>query len=180
MQNFNCCRLSFLICLFICLHGHSQEDPNDTEFRKGWTTYLKLDNGVVSNFRAYPDLYVGGMQINPQVTVVVHRLRVGANAGFVYTNKKFSALFGPSVAFKLTSMNLKNLAGLANLQLIGEHNWGTDKQRLAGLGIGLELLQKAIVSITTHRDYKLNSWWIQAHLGIRLKKDKSTTPEFNR
>lgn len=180
MQNFNCCRLSLLICLFTSLSSHSQEDPNDTEFRKGWATYLKLDNGVVSNFRAYPDLYAGGMQINPQVTVLVHRLRVGANAGFVYTNKKFSALLGPSIAFKLTSINLKNLAGLANLQLIGEHNWGTDKQRLAGIGIGLELLQKALVSITTHRDYKLNSWWIQAHLGIRLKKDKTTTPEFNR
>ena len=180
MQNFNCCRLSLLICLFTSLFSHSQENPNDTEFRKGWETYLKLGNGVVSNFRAYPDLYAGGMQINPQVTVLVHRLRVGANAGFVYTNKKFSALLGPSVAFKLTSINLKNLAGLANLQLIGEHNWGTDRQRLAGIGIGLELLQKALVSITTHRDYKLNSWWIQAHLGIRLKKDKTTTPEFNR
>lgn len=180
MQNLFHCRIALFGCLLFCLNVNSQEDPDDTEFRKGWTTYLKLDNGVVSNFHAAPDLYAGGMQINPQVTVLVHKLRLGANGGFVYTNKKFSGLIGPSVAFKLTSINMKNLAGLANLQLIGEHSWGTEKQRLVGLGIGLELLQKALVSFTTHRDYKLNSWWIQAHIGIRLKKDKSETPEFNR
>ncbi len=178
MQNLLPGRMLILGCLLFCLHAHSQ-DPNDTEFRKGWVTYLKLDNGVISNFHAAPDLYAGGLQLNPQYTIIQHKLRVGANAGFVYANKKFSGLIGPSLAFKIKSLNLGELAGLANLQLIGEHTWGTEEQKLAGLGIGLELLQKALLSFTAHRDYHLNSWCKQAHIGIRLNKDKSKTPAFN-
>lgn len=178
MQNLTNCRMVLPVLLLFCFTAQSQ-DPDDTEFRRGWATYLKLDNGVISNFRAAPDLYVGGLQLNPQITVVEHKLRIGATVGFVYANKNISGLFGPSVAFKLKSFNLKNLAGLANLQLVAEHNWGTDKQQLLGLGIGLELLQKAMLVFTTHRDYNLNSWWLQAHIGIRLKKNKNKVPEFN-
>lgn len=179
MLNLTKRRMLLPAILLLCLTAQSQ-NPDDTEFRKGWATYLKLDNGVITNFHSAPDLYAGGFLINPQITVVEHKLRIGANAGFVYANKKLSGLFGPSVAFKLKSFNMKNLAGLANLQLIAEHNWGTDKQQLIGAGIGLELLQKAVLLFTTHRDYNLNTWWIQAHVGIRLKKNKTTEPEFNR
>jgi len=161
------------------LTGYSQQNADDTEFRKGWATYLKLDNGLITNFHTAPDLYVGGLQVNPQLTVIEHKLRLGATAGLIYANKKIAGLFGPSIAFKLKSFNLKNLAGLANLQLIGEHNWGTEKQRLAGGGIGLELLQKALLIFTVHRDYNLNTWWLQTHMGIRLKKNKSREPGFN-
>jgi hypothetical protein len=178
MQNLTNCRLFLSVLLLFCLTARSQ-DPDDTEFRKGWATYLNLDNGVISNFHSAPDLYAGGLQVNPQFTVVEHKLRIGATVGFVYANKKISGLLGPSVAFKLKSFNLKNLAGLANLQLIAEHNWGTDKQRLVGAGLGLELLQKALLAFTAHRDYNLNAWWLQAHIGIRLKKKKNSVPEFN-
>jgi hypothetical protein len=179
MQNLSCFRLILPILLIFCLNTYSQENPDDTEFRKGWATYLKLDNGLISNFHLSPDLYVGGLQINPQVTVIEHKLRIGATAGIVYANKKIAGLLGPSIAFKLKSLNLKNLAGLANLQLIAEHNWGTERQRLIGGGIGLELLQKAMLIFTVHRDYKLNTWWLQTHVGIRLKKNKNKEPEFN-
>ncbi|HKZ67625.1 MAG TPA: hypothetical protein VJ111_14765 [Chitinophagaceae bacterium] len=178
MSNLINCRMFFPMLLLFCLTAQSQ-NADDTEFRKGWATYLKLDNGVISNFHSSPDLYVGGLQVNPQITVVEHKLRIGATAGFVYANKKIAGLFGPSFAFKLKSFNLKNLAGLANLQLIAEHNWGTEKQQLVGGGIGLELLQKAMLIFTAHRDYNLNTWWIQAHVGIRLKKNKNKVPEFN-
>lgn len=179
MQNLSCYRLILSFLLFFGLTGYSQQNADDTEFRKGWVICLKLDNGVISNFHSSPDLYVGGLQINPQVTVVEHKLRIGATAGLVYANKKIAGLFGPSVAFKLKSLNLTNLGGLANLQLIAEHNWGTEKQRLAGGGIGLELLQKAMLILTVHRDYNLNTWWLQTHVGIHLKKNKRKEPEFN-
>jgi hypothetical protein len=173
----NCCALLPALLVY-CLSASSQ-NPDDTEFRKGSVTYLKLDNGVITNFHAAPDMYAGGLLLNPQVTVIQHKLRIGANAGFVYANKEFSGLIGPSVSFKLTSINLKNLAGLANLHLVAEHHWGTDKQQLLGGGIGIELLQKLLLQLTTHRDYHLNTWWIQTHLGIRLGKPKTKDPEFN-
>ena len=103
MQNLTNCRMVLPVLLLFCFTAQSQ-DPDDTEFRKGWATYLKLDNGVISNFHAAPDLYVGGLQLNPQITVVEHKLRIGATAGFVYANKNISGLFGPSVAFKLKSL----------------------------------------------------------------------------
>lgn len=155
-------------------------DPNDTEFRKGSVFLLKINNGVVSSFNKLPDLYEGGLQLNPQVTVAVNSLRLGANAGFVYTAKKFSGLFGPMAALKLKSINLKNLAGLANLQLIAEHNWGTNKQRLFGGGLGLEIFQKAVLSFSVQRDYNLNAWWVQWHTAINLNKNKPKTASFNK
>jgi hypothetical protein len=168
----------FFVCLFFFCRVRAQETI-DTEFRKGWVTHLYLDNGVISNFHAAPDVYVGGAHLNQQYTIVPHKLRAGANAGFVYANKKFSGIFGPSVAFKIKSINLDDLGGLANLQLTGNHSWGTDEQRMIGLGMGLELLQKMIISLSTHRDYHLNNWWIQAHIGINLKKSRAAIREFN-
>ena len=167
-----------LSCVLFCYIAQSQEH-NDTEFKNGWVTYLNLDNGIVTNFHAAPDLYAGGLHLTPQYTIITHKLRAGVNAGFVYVNKKFSGMVGPSVAMKLKSFSLGEFGGLANLQLIGEHTWGTEKQRMVGLGMGLELLQKLIFSITTHRDYHLNNWWIQSHIGINLKKNKATLREFN-
>jgi hypothetical protein len=179
MRNFtNCCAI--LPALLLCYLSAMAQNPDDTEFRKGSVTYLKLTNGVITNFHSSPDMYAGGILLNHQVTIIQHKLRAGANAGFVYANKEFSGLLGPSVSFKLSSINLKNLAGLANLHLVGEHLWGTDKQRLAGGGIGLELLQKILFQLTAHRDYRLNNWWIQTHLGIRLGKKKAVVPEFSR
>src|SRR5829696_3146894 len=99
MQNLTNCRRLLPVLLLFCLTAQSQ-NPDDTEFRKGWTTYLKLDNGVISNFHSAPDLYAGGFLLNPQITVIEHKFRVGANAGFVYANKKLAGLFGPSLAFK--------------------------------------------------------------------------------
>ena len=52
-------RLLIPVLLLFCISAHSQ-DPEDTEFRKGWVNYLKLDNGVITNFHSAPDLYVIG------------------------------------------------------------------------------------------------------------------------
>lgn len=172
--------LMLLACLLCCRQNISaQNNPEETEFRRGWSTWLKLSNGVATRFDKSPDLYVVGLQVNPQVTLVEHHLRAGVNAGFVYTSKKFSGIIGPTLAYRLASFNLKNIGGLANLHLAAEHSWGTDKQRLAGMGLGFEILQKAVVGLMTHRDYNLNQWWLQAHIGIKLGKPKSRTPEFN-
>lgn len=173
-------RLLHILCILCisCLSTQAQ-NPNDTEFRKGWVTYLKLGQGLTTNFHAAPDLYLTGLQINPQVTVVPNRLRLGANWGFVYTNKKFAALVGPSLAYKIKSINMGEMGGLANLQLVAEHNWAGFDQRLLGGGIGLEALQKILVLFTAHRDYHNNRWWLQSHFGIRLNKTKTKTPVFN-
>jgi len=178
MQNQLLCRIFIFCFLFPCIYAFAQ-NPDDTEFRKGSVLYLKLDNGVVSNFQAAPDLFTCGILFNPQFTVVENKLRIGVNGGFAYTNKKINGLIGPAVVFKLKSLDFKKMAGLANLQLIAEHTWGSNRQRLIGGGIGLEVLQKALLLITVHRNYKLNNWWMQTHIGINLKKNKSKTPEFN-
>jgi hypothetical protein len=178
MQKLTNC-LHILVILFFCSQQTFAQNPDDTEFRKGWVTYLKLDNGLTTDFHAAPDLYIGGMQLNPQVTVIVNRLRLGINAGFAYNDKKLSGLAGPSLAYKIKSFDLGEMGGLANLQLVAEHTWGTNSQQLLGGGIGLEALQKILLLFTVHRDYDNNRWWLQSHIGIRLNKTKRTTPDFN-
>jgi len=171
--------LMLVYCIFHLNIKATSQNPDDTEFKKGWIFYLKLDNGVVSNFHSAPDLFTGGMLLNPQVTLIENKFRIGVNTGFAYTGKKINGLIGPTLAFKIKTFNLKNLGSMANLQLIAEHNWGSEKQRLVGGGVGFEVLQKILLILTTHRDYKLKNWWIQWHLGINLKKNRNKTPEFN-
>ena len=61
MQNLSCYRLVLPVLLLFCFTAYSQQDADDTEFRKGWATFLKLDNGLINNFHSAPDLYVGGL-----------------------------------------------------------------------------------------------------------------------
>ncbi len=175
-QLLKCLAATIIVCFTTTAFAQKK---TDTEFRKGYILLLKINNAVVTNFHSAPDLYAGGLALNPQFVVAEHVLRLGANAGFVYTNKKLSGIFGPMLALKIKNFDLKNLAGLANLQLIAEANWGTDKQQMAGGGLALEVLQKAQLSFTVQRDYNLNSWWLQTHIGIKLNKKKKTTPIFN-
>lgn len=151
-----------------------------TEFTKGGLLLIKLDNGFTTGFKSYtPDLYTGGATINPQITIVPNVLRLGANAGLAYNDKRFSGLFGPVVALKLTDINTKNFGSLANIHLIAEANWGTNRQQLAGGGIGIELLQKIQLGATVQRDYHLNSWWFRSFIGYELNFRKKTVNEFN-
>lgn len=152
-----------------------------TEFIRGGILLVKLSNGFSTGFRsATPDLYSGGMALSPQVTVITNRLRVGANAGFVYNNKCISGLFGPAAALKLADLRTKKPMALAfgNLQLLAEANWGTHRQRMAGGGIGLELLQKIQLGITAQRDYHLNNWWFQSFIAYQFNKTPKIKPQF--
>ncbi len=179
MQKFIKCSI-FAVCFISVTISLPAQKKDDTEYQKGFILLLKINTGAVTDFASAPDLYTGGISLNPQITIAEHLLRFGANAGFAYTNKKISGLFGLMVALKIKNFNLSSLAGLANLQLIGEANWGTNKQQMAGGGIGLEVLQKAQVIFTVQRDYNLNNWWLQVHIGVKLNKKKFPEDEFNK
>lgn len=169
----------FLICITHYLTVISQQ--TDTEFTKGWLLTAKLTNGAITNFKSsLPDLYTGGIGLHTQFTVVPHLLRIGANAGAVYNNKKISGLFGPMAALKLKTFATKNFGSLANMHLIAEANWGTNKQQMAGGGLGFEILELAHIGITAQRDYKWNNWWVQSFIAIRLNKFKQQQDEYSR
>lgn len=160
---------------FLNLNAQNNDDP---EFTKGFILLAKLNNGLSTGFKSYtPDMYVGGFSLNPQITVVENVLRLGANAGFIYNNKKMSGLFGPMAALKLKTFGTKYMGSYANLHLIAEANWGTNKQKLAGGGFGVEIFKKLHLGITTQRDYSLNNWWFQTFIGLKLNKTKKSDDE---
>ncbi|MFV0607487.1 MAG: hypothetical protein ACK5NK_16790 [Niabella sp.] len=169
-----------LCCLFMSvLHGSVNAQTNeDTEFTKGFEFLLKLNNGLSTGFKAAtPDLYVGGLGINPQFTVVANILRVGANAGFVYNDKKLSGLFGPMAALKLKTLGTQYMGSYANIHLLAEANWGTNKQKMAGGGLGVEVFKKLHIAVTAQRDYSLNNWWFQTHIALKLNKAKRNSDD---
>jgi hypothetical protein len=171
---------TFLL-LTVLVGGLVKAQQPDTEFTKGWLLNLKLTNGAVTNFRSTaPDQYTGGLLLNPQVTVVPGTLRLGANLGAAYANKKVSGLFGPMIAWKLAELGTKNFGTLANMHLIAEANWGTQHQQMVGGGLGFEILSLAHIGITAQRDYKLNNWWLQSFIAIRLNKQKQDTDKYAR
>ena len=170
------CCVSFLFFGFAA-YCPAQSDP---EFPKGFILYAKLHNGMVTDFSSRPDLYVGGLQLAPQYTVVPHLLRAGIIAGGFYGNKKIQGEFGPSLSLKLKTFNA-NLQGarvgsLGNLNLLVDHLWGTGKQRLIGGGLILDAGNIASFGLTAHRDYKLNNWWFQSEIAIRISKKRVTPP----
>lgn len=166
-----------LLCFYLLLLGSSvcAQKNDDPEFTKGWLFVTKLNNGLSTGFKSNtPDMYLGGLSLNPQVTVIENRLRLGANAGLVYNDKKMSGLFGPMAALKVKTFNTKYMGSYANLHLIAEANWGTGKQKMAGGGFGVEVFKKLHLGFTAQRDYSLNNWWLQTFIGIKLNKSKKT------
>ena len=178
-MNFHNTKKYYLAALFFlsvsCSFGQT-----DTEFPKGFIMYAKLNDGMITDFTSYPDLYVGGLQLAPQYTVVPHVLRAGIIAGGFYANKKIQGEFGPSLSFKLKTFKA-NLQGaqvgsLANINLLIDHLWGTGRQRLLGGGIILDAGNLITFGITAHRDYGLNNWWFQSEIAIRISKKHKNPP----
>lgn len=134
---------------------------------------------MVTDFGSYPDIYVGGIQLVPQYTLVEHRIRGGAIADVYYTGKKINAAFGPTISFKLKTINAAPFGSAGNIHLNLDHLWGTNKERLIGGGINIDLANKIVLGLTIHRDYNLNTWWLQNTLGLRISKLKKTAEPFN-
>ena len=148
-----------------------------TEFPKEFIAHVRLHSGMITSPVA--DLFVGGLQIVPEYTLIEHKLRGGIIAGGFYSYKEINGLFGPTLSLKLTEFKGGHFGSLGNLHLNFDHLWGTDKQRLAGAGINLDLLNKLVVSLAAHRDYKWDQWWIQTGIAFRIskvKKPKETFP----
>ena len=161
-----------VLCLSSLLTAAQQ-----TEFPKEFTAHIKLHSGMITSPGA--DLFVGGLQFIPEYTLVEHKLRGGVIFGGFYSYSEINGLIGPTLSLKLTELQGGHFGSLGNLHLNVDHLWGTDKQRLAGAGINLDLLNKLVISLTAHRDYKWDQWWIQTGIAFRIskvKKPKETFP----
>ncbi len=169
-----CFLLTIALCCFT-LKGITQ----DTEFTRGFIFHAKLHSGMISNFHRGADLYVGGVQLVPQVTIVPGKLRGGVIAGAFYAAKNFEGQFGPTISVKLKTINAGPFGSAANIHLTGDHIWGTGKQKLTGGGIHVDLLNKLVLGITAHKDYEFHTWWLQSSLGLRLSRIKKTSEPFN-
>jgi hypothetical protein len=87
-------------------------------------------------------------------------------------------MFGPTISYKIIEFKGGHFGSLGNLHISLDHLWGTDKQRLVGGGINLDLLNKLVVSLSAHRDYKLSNWWIQSGIAFRISKVKQPKETF--
>src|SRR5258706_14092416 len=140
-------RIAILAIVLFC--GSIPAFTQDPEFPKNeFIMHLKLHNGLVTNFHgATPDLYVGGIQLVPQFTVIENHLRIGVIGDGYYTGKKIQAAIGPTLSLKLKTFELKKLGSGGNLNLSLDHLWGTKKQRLVGGGINVDLLNLIVMGI---------------------------------
>ena len=157
----------FILLLFITFfikYSSAQEFP------KGFIMHLKLHNGAITNFKDAPDLYVGGLQLVPQYTVIEHRLRAGLIADAFYTNKKLQAAFGPTVSLLITQIKAGDFGSAANLHVKLDYLWGTNKQQLFGGGVVADLFNLITVGLTAHRDFNSKTWWLQNEVGVRISK----------
>lgn len=169
----------FLCFIIVFLSGKTiAQSTSDPEFTKGTILVASLNNGLSTGFKSStPDLYIGSIAFNPQITIVENILRVGANAGVVYNDKRLSGMFGPMAALKIKTLGTSHMGSYANLHLIAEANWGTNKQKMVGGGLGAEIFKKLHLGITAQRDYNLNQWWLQSFIGIKLNKSKTNDDE---
>jgi hypothetical protein len=164
-------RTILLAGLLLCMYGVGM--TQDPEFPKNeFIMHVKMHNGMVTSFKSSPDLYVGGLQLVPQFTVVANRLRLGVIADGYYTGKKLQAAAGPTLSLKLKTIELKKFGSGGNINLSLDHLWGTQQQRLFGGGVNIDLLNFIVAGITLHRDYHLNNWWVQGSFGFRISKVK--------
>jgi hypothetical protein len=168
--------LLFCNTLLLSTPAFTQNDP---EFPKGFIMHVKLHNGAVTNFHRGADLYVGGIQAIPQWGLVPQKLRGGFIAGGFYNNQRVGAQFGPTISFKIKTIDVSPFGSAANIHISADHLWGTDRQKLAGGGFHIELLNKLVLGITAHKDYEFKTWWLQTALGWRISKTKKIREPFN-
>ncbi len=171
-------QIVLLLMTFVCCIYNSNAQ-NDPEFPKGFIMYVNLHNGLLTNFKSSPDLYIGGLQLEPQVTVVEHLVRVGAIADGFYTGKKLQAAFGPVASIKIKTFNAGIFGTVGNINIMLDYLWGTNHQRLAGGGVIADLGNLLTFGFTAHRDYHYNNWWFQNQLGVRISKKKKIIEPFN-
>lgn len=163
------------ILLFLLLSNHLRSFAQ-SEFPKGWIFPLELSQGAVTAFDHTPDLYLASIAFSPQVAVIPGRLRLGVTGGGAFTNKRIYGIGGGRLSLLIWGGPKVIESTVLNVQLVGEHLWGTKDQRLVGGGIAAEIGTIATISIKSHRDYMLNSWWFQATLGINLFRKKIAPP----
>lgn len=155
------------------------QTTQDPEFPKEFIMHLKLHNGMVTNFTNGPDLYTGGIQLVPQYTIVKKLMRAGIILNGYYTRKKLSAAFGPTVTFKLKTLNTAPFGSAGNINISFDHLWGTNKEQLLGGSINADIGNKLLLGLSMHRDYNLNTWWLQNTLGLRISKPKKQAEIYN-
>ena len=162
----------------------ADEPPDFAEFNK--RAVLPIEVGM--GFSSQQSKALFSVQTCPQLTLIDHRLRLGASLGGAYTavtpdlkTDQWSVYAGPRLSLKLTTLSI-NLAGLpdgirwGNIQLFVEHLWGQTTTKLVGGGAALEVLKKYSVFLKLHRDYEHQSTWAQFALSynfIGQRKEKS-------
>lgn len=162
-----------LLLLATCICGYSQQPP--MEFDKGMVLNLELLQGFTKT-KGTPELYLADLRLSPQWTVAPGVLRAGVTGGVFYNSSNVSAFGGPNLALNLKTVTAGEMGSLLNIQLVAEHLWGSDKQRLLGGGFRAEIGKKLLLSVLTHRDYKLNYWNVEFGVGINfLRKKVSST-----
>ncbi|MEO6456077.1 MAG: hypothetical protein ABIN97_18495, partial [Ginsengibacter sp.] len=125
-------KYSFIILLLLVFNSHNTmaQSPKieDTEFTDTGSVLLqlRLHNGLTTNFKSRPDLYVGGVQLAAYVTPksLVHVMRVGILADGFYTDKKLQAAVGPTIAIKLKTFKsdpLGRFGSVGNIHLSADH-----------------------------------------------------------
>ncbi len=167
-----------LVGLFVMAVCCSVVAKGQTEFPKEFILQAKISSGFIAAPSA-PELFTGSLQVVPQYTILPYKLRVGLVAGGLYSERKLQGLFGPALSYKLTEFKGGYFGSIGNLYISAEQLWGTGKQRLAGIGINLDLLNKIVVGLSADRDYHLAAWWWQTSIAFRItnvKKPKETFP----
>ena len=162
---------SFLVIL-ACACSYSVIAQKDVEFPKEFIMHARLHNGMVTNFSRAADQYIGGLQLVPQYTLVVNKIRGGLVADAYYTGKKMSAAFGPTISFKLKSFTAGLFGSAGNIHIDIDHLWGTNKERAFGGGINADVANRIVLGLSAHRDYHLNTWWFQNTVAIRISKTR--------
>lgn len=168
--------MRLIYVLILMISAFAAQAQNDPEYPKEFIMHLRLHNGMITNFHQSPDAYTGGLQIVPQYTVVPHLLRAGLIGDVFYAGKKLQLGVGPTISIKLKTLKAKPFGSVGNISLNLEHIWATEKEKLAGGGLTLDLANKIIIGLSAHRDYAFNTWWFQNTLAFRISKVKKTTP----
>ncbi len=170
-----CCLRNAGLCLLLLI---SYTLRAQTEFPKEFIMHLRLTSGMITEPKPLAPAFTGALQLVPQLTLVEHTLRGGLILGGSYSNRQTDGFAGPTVSLKLLELKGSYFGSLGNLHLNADHLWGTGSQRLVGGGLNLDLLNRVVLSLSSHRDYHLHQWWLQTGIAFRITPVKTPAETF--
>ena len=173
---------SLIVCIASIQMSRGQDSSVSSTINQSNKAVAILPVEIAQGFiksRGSSELYLLSLQFSPQWQKGRDgSFRAGFNLGALYYPSSVYAFVGPRVSYKIAHLPslFKKTATTADLRIIAEMNFGSDRQKVIGAGLSLEILERCALALQANQDLEYKAFWLRAGIAIHLNKPPTRPP----